>query len=153
MTVLLCLFCAPTFVDAKIQNDLDVEGMQNFRSIESLRDLDYQTWQVVVYQKDNKIVLRIVGFPGSLRIDHPKFLAVEAGIKAWNLEDITLQNSELSNDSREAAAEFELQELLLDLQNNRPLRLSLSGAFNELPIPPYVVKEWRSFLTNSAQNG
>ena len=153
MSILFWMFCTPELADAKIQNELNVEGIQNLRSLESLRDLDYQTWQVVVYQKDDKIVLRIVGFPGSLRLNHPEFLTVEAGIKTWNLEDITLKNSELSNDSRQAAAEFELQPLLLGLQNKRPLRLSLPGAFTELPIPPYLVEEWRSFLTNSAQNG
>ena len=30
------------------------------------------------------------------------------------------------------------------LDKNRPLRLSLSGVFSELPVPPFVVKEWRS---------
>ena len=43
-----------------------------------------------------------------------------------------------------AAAEFDLDPLLKDLKNNRPLRLALRGGFSELPIPPYVVKEWRS---------
>jgi len=31
-----------------------------------------------------------------------------------------------------------------NLDKNRPLRLSLSGVFSELPVPPFVVKEWRS---------
>ena len=30
------------------------------------------------------------------------------------------------------------------LDKNRPLRLSLSGVFSELPVPPFLVKEWRS---------
>ena len=34
--------------------------------------------------------------------------------------------------------------LLADLQQNRPLRLRLPGVFVELPVPPYVVAEWRS---------
>ncbi|MFN9945156.1 MAG: DUF3122 domain-containing protein, partial [bacterium] len=42
-----------------------------------------------------------------------------------------------------AAAEFDLAPLLADLTNNRPLRLELPGVFTELPVPPYVVKEWR----------
>ena len=37
-----------------------------------------------------------------------------------------------------------LKELLKDLNNNRPLRLALNGGFTELPVPPYVVNEWRS---------
>ena len=50
-------------------------------------------------------------------------------------------------DGREAAAEFALDPLLDDLSNNRPLRLVLPGVFNELPVPPYVVGEWRSLQT------
>ena len=30
-----------------------------------------------------------------------------------------------------------------DRNKNRPLRLQLPGVFNELPVPPFVVKEWR----------
>ena len=60
------------------------------------------------------------------------------------LEDETLLNVELANDQRQAAAEFDLNELIKNLDKNRPLRLSLSGVFSELPVPPFIVKEWRS---------
>ena len=53
----------------------------------------------------------------------------------------------LASDGREAAAEFALDPLLADLSNNRPLRLFLPGVFNELPVPPYVVGEWRDVQT------
>ena len=123
------------------------DGNSIKRSLESLRDLDYQTWQVVAYpnyEQEGCIVLRIVGYPGSLRLNHPSTLFVRSGIKTWELKDITLDNYQLSNDAREAAAEFNLEPLLLDLTQNRPLRLFLKDAFNELPVPPYIVKEWRS---------
>ena len=90
------------------------------------------------------MVLRIVGYPGKLRLDHPVSLQVEAGRRAWALDDITLANPALATDGREAAAEFALDPLLDDLSNNRPLRLMLPGVFTELPVPPYVVGEWRS---------
>ena len=41
-------------------------------STEFLRDLDYETWQLVAYKSSNnqeKLVLRIIGYPGNLRID------------------------------------------------------------------------------------
>ena len=60
------------------------------------------------------------------------------------LSDKTLLNAELANDGRQAAAEFDLNELINNIDKNRPLRLSLSGVFSELPVPPFVVKEWRS---------
>ena len=78
-----------------------------------------------------------------MRLDHSRKLKVKSGIKHWDLNDITLQNPQLLNDNRDAAAEFELEPLITELNNNRPLRLYLKGGFNELPVPPYVVKEWR----------
>ena len=121
-------------------------------STEFLRDLDYETWQLVAYKSSNnqeKLVLRIIGYPGNLRIDHPLSLNVESGRKSWKLEDITLLNSELAEDSRQAAAEFDLDKLINDLSQNRPLRLSLQGVFSELPVPPFLVKEWRTLRTQT----
>jgi len=115
-------------------------------STEFLRDLDYETWQLVAYKSpnyDENLVLRVIGYPGNLRIDHPLSLDVESGRKKWELEDITLLNTELAQDSRQAAAEFDLESLLQDISQNRPLRLSLPGVFSELPVPPFLVKEWR----------
>ena len=116
-------------------------------STEFLRDLDYETWQLVAYKSpinEGRLILRIIGYPGSLRIDHPLDLRVESGRKEWFLADKTLLNDELAKDSRQAAAEFDLQQLIQDISQNRPLRLSLDGVFSELPVPPFLVKEWRS---------
>tara|TARA_B100000963_G_scaffold240673_1_gene210572 strand:+ start:50 stop:556 length:507 start_codon:yes stop_codon:yes gene_type:complete len=121
-------------------------------STEFLRDLDYETWQLVAYKSSSnqeKLVLRIIGYPGNLRIDHPLSLNVESGRKNWKLDDITLLNSELAEDSRQAAAEFDLDKLINDISQNRPLRLSLQGVFSELPVPPFLVKEWRTLSTQS----
>ena len=115
-------------------------------STEFLRDLDYETWQLVAYKSSNdkeKLVLRIIGYPGNLRIDHPLPLEVESGRKKWKLDDVTLLSNELIEDNRQAAAEFDLDQLMKDLSQNRPLRLSLQGVFSELPVPPFLVKEWR----------
>jgi len=119
------------------------------RSLESLRDLDYQSWQVVAYREgaprpEAPITLRIVSYPGRVRLDHPTPLLVTSGRRLWELADTTLSSPKLAGDGRAAAAEFDLTPLLADLENNRPLRLELPGVFTELPVPPYVVKEWRS---------
>ena len=37
-----------------------------------------------------------------------------------------------------------LNELIQNIDKNRPLRLSLPGVFSELPVPPFLVKEWRT---------
>ena len=133
------------YADSKVTfNDQEKEIN---RSLESLRDIDYQTWQVIVYPSSKvskNLILRIVGYPGSLRIDHPTTLKVNSGRKNWDLKDITKKNKgnvEILNDS---AAEFDLSPLIAELDKNRPLRLSLPGLINDLPIPPYLVSEWRS---------
>ena len=145
--LLMILFTlSPMQVSAELAETEINNGMINASS-EFLRDLDYETWQLVAYKSpinDNKLVLRIIGYPGSLRIDHPLNLKVESGRKEWLLIDKTLLNDELAKDSRQAAAEFDLEQLIQDISQNRPLRLSLDGVFSELPVPPFLVKEWRS---------
>lgn len=127
------------------------------RSLESLRDLDYQSWQLVAYRMGPPataaaITLRIVGYPGRVRLDHPTPLEVRSGRRRWLLNDTTLSSAKLATDGRAAAAEFDLTPLLADLQLNRPLRLRLPGVFVELPVPPFVVAEWRSLPSAPGSN-
>ena len=146
------LLLIPSSSEAKLEVFQLNEGESYHRSLESLRALDYQTWQVVCYQNVNKkdsLTLRIVGYPGNVRLDHPTDLTVDSGRHHWLLKDKTLLNKELANDPRDAAAEFDITPLIKDLTNNRPLRLSLQGIFNDLPIPPYLVGEWRSLLKST----
>ena len=141
------LLLTPMAVSAQVHEHQDENGAPMLRSLESLRDLDYDSWQAVAYREGKPgepVVLRIVGYPGKLRLEHPVSLQVEAGRRNWALDDLTLANPALASDGREAAAEFALDPLLNDLSNNRPLRLVLPGVFTELPVPPYVVGEWRS---------
>ena len=146
----LLLLVTPGIAVAQVHEHQDENGAPVVRSLESLRDLDYQSWQAVAYRigkPGNPVVLRIVGYPGKVRLEHPTNLVVQAGVKEWTLPDITLENKALASDSRDAAAEFALDPLLNDLQNNRPLRLYLDGVLNELPVPPFVVGEWRKVQT------
>ena len=142
-----CLFTIvnKTYADSKV--NFNYEGKEIKRSLESLRDLDYQTWQLIVYPSSkvsNNLTLRIVGYPGSLRIDHPTNLLVHSGRKEWDLKDITKESKFKVETLNDSAAEFELSPLIAELDKNRPLRLSLPGLINDLPIPPYLVGEWRT---------
>jgi hypothetical protein len=135
-----------------VHNHPDETGTPVLRSLESLRDLDYQSWQLVAWREGppgGPLRLRVVGFPGKVRLDHPTPLLVRSGRNTWQLEDVTLANPKLAGDGRAAAAEFNLAPLLADLDRNRPLRLQLPGVFVELPVPPYVVAEWRSLVDAS----
>ena len=140
----------PAQAAAQVHRHADENGVAVVRSLESLRDLDYQSWQLVAYRQGppgGPLLLRIVGYPGKVRLDHPTALLVSSGRSSWQLSDLTLANPQLARDGRSAAAEFDLAPLLADLQQNRPLRLQLPGVFTELPVPPFVVMEWRSLPT------
>jgi hypothetical protein len=144
--LLLSFFFNPLKAYAEV-SEIEINGKLINASSEFLRDLDFETWQLVAYKSplfEDKLILRVIGYPGNLRIDHPTDLRVESGRKQWFLNDKTTLNVELANDGRQAAAEFDLDELINNLEKNRPLRLSLSGVFSELPVPPFLVKEWRS---------
>ena len=146
LLLLLLFIFNPLKVYAEV-TEIEINGQSMNASSEFLRDLDFETWQLVAYNSplfEDKLILRVIGYPGNLRIDHPTNLRVESGRKKWLLDDKTLLDKELANDSRQAAAEFDLDTLIKNLDKNRPLRLSLSGVFSELPVPPFVVKEWRS---------
>lgn len=143
----LILTVAPAPALALIHAHPDAEGTPVVRSLESLRDLDDQSWQVVAYREGapgGPLRLRIVGYPGKVRLDHPTALEVRSGRLRWDLEDVTLASAALARDNRAAAAEFDLAPLLADLDRDRPLRLRLPRVFSELAVPPYVVGEWRS---------
>ena len=149
VTGLLLGLAQPRTAQALLHNHPDETGTPVLRSLESLRDLDHQSWQLVAYRQGppgGPLSLRIVGFPGKVRLDHPAPLLVRSGRLQWQLDDITLANPKLASDGRAAAAEFNLAPLLADLDRNRPLRLQLPGVFVELPVPPYVVAEWRSLI-------
>ena len=148
LAILISLILQPLKVNAEIA-ETEINGELINASSEFLRDLDFETWQLVAYRSslfEDKLILRVIGYPGSLRIDHPTTLKVDSGRKQWLLSDKTLLNVELANDGRQAAAEFDLNELVNNIDKNRPLRLSLSGVFSDLPVPPFVVKEWRSLI-------
>ncbi|MEB3335411.1 MAG: DUF3122 domain-containing protein [Cyanobacteriota bacterium] len=142
---LVCLHPAPAAAMIHAHPD-SATATGVVRSLETLRDLDYRSWQVVAYREGppgGPLRLRIVGYPGRVRLDHPTPLLVTSGRRLWELADVTLASPKLVEDGRDAAAEFDLAPFLADLQSNRPLRLELPGVFTELPVPPYVVGEWR----------
>ena len=146
LLLLVTFIFNPLKVSAEVA-ETEINGELMNASSEFLRDLDFETWQLVAYKSplfEDKLILRVIGYPGNLRIDHPTRLIVQSGRKEWLLDDKTLLNLELAKDERQAAAEFDLDELIQNIDKNRPLRLSLSGVFSELPVPPFLVKEWRS---------
>ncbi|MCX5930259.1 MAG: DUF3122 domain-containing protein [Cyanobacteria bacterium] len=151
--VLTSLFALVAPVAAQLHAHPSETGSPVLRSLVSLRDLDDQAWQLVAFRDGPPgapLRLRVVGYPGKVRLDHPTALQVRSGPFQWQLEDVTLKSPALGNDGRSTAAEFDLSPLLAELNQNRPLRLRLKGVFTELPVPPFVVAEWRSLVGTTA---
>ena len=71
-------------------------------------------------------------------------MSIDGRIALKNGKSKWITNEESRSQVHSFRAEFDLDELIKNLDKNRPLRLSLSGVFSELPVPPFVVKEWRS---------
>ena len=109
LIVALVFLMAPARSWAQVHQHESENGVPMVRSLESLRDLDYDSWQAVAYREGapgQPVVLRIVGYPGKVRLEHPVSLQVLAGRREWALEDITLNSSVLATDGREAAAKY-----------------------------------------------
>ena len=131
LLLLLSFVFNPINVSAEVA-ETEINGELINASSEFLRDLDFETWQLVAYKSpliEGKLILRVIGYPGNLRIDHPTRLVVESGRKQWLLDDKKLSKLKLANDSRQAAAEFDLDSLIQTIDKNRPMRLSLTGVF------------------------
>ena len=93
----MTLVCNPLKVNAEIA-ETEINGEFIYASSEFLRDLDFETWQLVAYKSslfEDKLILRVIGYPGNLRIDHPTSLKVDSGRKQWLLSDKTLLNQKL----------------------------------------------------------
>ena len=123
--ILISLVFNPPMAFAEIA-ETEINGELINASSEFLRDLDFETWQLVAYKSplfEDKLILRVIGYPGNLRIDHPTSLQVDSGRKQWLLDDKTLLNLALANDGRQAAAEFDLNELINSfLPNLEPIK-------------------------------
>ena len=79
LAAVLLLLVTPGVAVAQLHEHQDDTGAPMVRSLESLRDLDYQSWQAVAYrtgEPGNPVVLRIVGYPGKVRLDHPTDLSL-----------------------------------------------------------------------------
>ena len=67
LAAMLLLLITPNAALAQVHQHNDEAGAPMLRSLESLRDLDYVSWQAVAYRTGkpgNPVVLRIVGYPG-----------------------------------------------------------------------------------------
>jgi Protein of unknown function (DUF3122) len=116
-----------------------------YRSLQTLRDRTDRAWQVVLYKRmqggqTESIHLRLAGFPGGVALEHPHSLKITTGTEHVWLAAETAPVTDAPN-----VAEYDLLEVMRQLTSTTPLRLTLplEGGAIELPVPPFVVEEWR----------
>ena len=74
LALLLPLLGWPQLACAQLHAHADENGQPMVRSLESLRDLDYQSWQAVAYRSGppgGPVTLRIVGYLSLIHISEP----------------------------------------------------------------------------------
>ena len=93
------LLLTPMAVSAQVHEHQDENGAPMLRSLELARSgLPELAGGGLPHGKPgNPVVLRIVGYPGKLRLEQLAPL-VQAGVKEWQLDDITLDNPVLATD-------------------------------------------------------
>ncbi len=121
------------------------------RSLQTLRDRTHQAWQVVLYKRGHNgltqsLHLRLVGFPGGAALQHPSALKITTGTERVSMAAETAPVTDTPN-----VAEYDLLEVMRQLTATTPLRLTIpvQGQPTELPIPPFVVEEWRQVAQSS----
>lgn len=137
------------------------EGQERvmYRSLQTLRDRSNRAWQVVLFKRMQSdqvesLHLRLVGFPGVTELEHPQPLQITTGTEqVWQAPD-ALRGGEFDPN----VGEYDVLAMLTQLDSNTPLRLAMpvkqraitpsqfpEGVI-ELPIPPFVVQEWRQLV-------
>ncbi|MGC9503084.1 DUF3122 domain-containing protein [Baaleninema sp.] len=128
------------------------------RSLQSLRDTRDGSWQLVLFERLTPrgvrgIYLRVVGFPGR-RIDRETPLQLEAATgQSW--EAIDRSASALTQEPLPAnIAQYDFESIARQLSADTAMRLSFSLINDrrpvEIPVPPVVVREWRTLLFETA---
>lgn len=121
-----------------------------YRSKLGLRDRRDRSWQVILFKRMSagqveNFHLRLVGFPGWVEVVHraPLTLTTATG-KTWRAEDVT----DLSLPPN--VGEYDLAPVILELEGTPAMELSLplTTEAAEIPVPPFVVREWQQLLDN-----
>lgn len=131
------------------------------RARHALRDVDERAWQAIAFKRvrtegEDRVLLRLVGFPDVVAFDRDRPLLVDLD---------PVQSVPLPQDMGRLAADaptlpnvgqFDITDLATYLPRDRALRITLplvSGADVLLKIPPYMQREWLSVVDFHLSSG
>ena len=149
---LVAMLLSATPALASLHTYHEQPGQTTHRSIQSLPDRQGLSWQAVLFRRypsplegptDPQTDLRLVGFPGQVRVDRQRPLAIQTGTSRHWQADVSAWGglSELP----ENVAQYDVEEILGQLAGPTALILAVplqGGRSVDVIVAPFVVKEW-----------
>ncbi|PZD74813.1 hypothetical protein C1752_00801 [Acaryochloris thomasi RCC1774] len=136
----------------------DNDGQMLYQTRRTLQDQRGYTWQAVAFKfarsgSSGPLQLRLVGFPGTVELDHeqPLMLLTSLGQKL-TVDNVSDQVSK-TNPTEPHVGQWNLQPVLIELGNTMFLDLSISTADHQtlrLAISPDTIEEWQTVAACSA---
>ena len=135
---------------AEIRQIEEAPGVLLYKSLHSLRDRAGNPWQVVLFERVKagevaSVNLRLVGFPGLAAFSHPAALTLKTATgKIFKAEDMFAETAPAAN-----VGQYDVKDILLQLPATEQLRLYLPtlASRTDLPVPPPVVLEWQTLIS------
>jgi hypothetical protein len=143
---------------AEIYIHPDNNGQMLYQTRQTLQDQRGYTWQAVAFKftqsgGSGPLQLRLVGFPGTVELDHEQPLTL---LTSWGqtltVDNVSDQVSK-TNPPEPHVGQWNLQPVLLELGDSMFLDLSVSTIDQQtlrLPIAPDTIEEWQTVAACSA---
>lgn len=153
-TIAISVAIAPAH--AAIRQLEEAPGQMVYQARQTLKDRQGNSWQAIAFKRIHPdhaatIYLRLVGFPGTAKLDHSQVLTLTDSLgQTLTATDIS---PEMFSDKTQVelnAAEYDLQPILMQLAVGIPLRLllpTLNQPEIALNVSPETVEEWQSLTS------
>lgn len=140
-------------VQAAIRQLEEAPGQMVYQSRQTLKDQQGSSWQAIAFKRSRPdhtatLYLRLVGFPGTVAIDHsqPLILTDLLG-KTLTATDVSQEMFADKTQMEPNFGEYDLQPILMQLDPAIPLQITLPTPASPeiiLNVSPEVIGEWRS---------
>ncbi len=151
LTMVINVAIAPA--QAALRQLEEAPGQIVYQSRQTLKDQQGSSWQAIAFKRirpddTDVIYLRLVGFPGTVAIDHsqPLILTDSMG-KTLTAADVSQEMFSDKTQIKPDVGQYDLQPILMQLESAIPLRLTLSMLDQSeiiLNVSPEMIGEWRS---------
>ncbi len=147
----------PPSAVAAIRQLEEAPGQIVYQSRQTLKDQQGDTWQAIAFKRIHpegqmSLELRLVGFPGRVAISHGQPLTLTNSLgKTLSAQDTSGSIFSQGATPEANVGQYDLQPLLLQLQPELPLQLTLpttKGDAIDLGIPPALVQEWQALASS-----